>query len=157
MTTEAQARAALEEIERGRQHVVDEIDMPHWYWWGLALGWIGVGVASDSGSPWVTGIATLLFGAVHASAASVVLGGRHRTGQLSVRADVAGHRVPALVISSLVGLAALTTAGGFWASADGARHPATAASIVVAVVILLGGPRLMAAVRRRAARGPAPT
>ena len=152
MATEAQAKMALEAIERGRQHVVDEIDLPRWYWWGLAAGWIGVGFVTDLDHPWATGIATLAFGAVHASAASVVLGGRRRTRQVSVRADVAGHHVPLLVIVSLLGLAALTTASGIWASADGARHPATAASIVVAVLIVLGGPRLMAAVRRRAAR-----
>ncbi|MGN6300000.1 MAG: hypothetical protein ACTHN8_02790, partial [Angustibacter sp.] len=26
-------------IERGRRRVIDEIDMPRWYWFGLALGW----------------------------------------------------------------------------------------------------------------------
>jgi hypothetical protein len=149
---EEEARAALQQVERSRRHVVDEIDMPRWYWWGLALGWVGVGLADDSGSAWLAGAATLAFGAVHASASARVLGGRHRTTQLSVRADVAGRRVPLLIIASLVGLGALTVLGGVLASADGADHPATMASIPVAVLILLGGPRLMAEVRRRAAR-----
>jgi 4-hydroxybenzoate polyprenyltransferase len=151
---ESEAEAALAAVERGRRQVVDEIDMPRWYWWGLALGWIGVGLASDLGSAWVAGAATLAFGAVHASVSRHVLGGRRRTGRVSVRADVAGHDVPRLAIASLLALAALTTAGGFAANADGARHPATVSAIVVALVILLGGPQLMAAVRRRAARRP---
>jgi hypothetical protein len=36
-------------------------------------------------------------------------------------------------------------------NADGAEHPATIASAFVAVLVVLGGPRLLAAVRRRAA------
>jgi hypothetical protein len=151
---ESEARAALAAAERGRQQVVDEIDVPRWYWFGLALGWIGVGLASDLGSAWVAGAATLAFGAAHASVAGHVVGGRHRTGRVSVRADVAGQNVPRVVLASLIILGALTTAGGFAAYADGARHPGTAAAIVVAIVILLGGPQLMAALRRRAARRP---
>lgn len=39
--TDDEARAALDAIERSRLQVIDEIDMPRWYWWGLAVGWIG--------------------------------------------------------------------------------------------------------------------
>ena len=39
-----EARAALDTIDRGRRQVVDEIDLPPWYWWGLALGWVGLGI-----------------------------------------------------------------------------------------------------------------
>lgn len=81
-----------------------------------------------------------------------MLDGRHRTRRLSVRADGAGHHVPRLVIGGLLALVGLTVAGALAAHADGARHPATAASIVVAVIVVLGGPRLLELVRRRAAR-----
>jgi hypothetical protein len=150
--TDAEARAALDAIERSRRQVIDEIDMPRWYWWGLALGWIGLGVVTDLRHPWLTLVATLAFGAVHAAVSQLVIGGRHRTPQLSVRADVAGRYAPLLVLAGLGGLAALTVVAAVAASADDARHPVTMASVVVAVLILLGGPRLMAAVRRRAAR-----
>jgi hypothetical protein len=86
----------------------------------------------------------------------MVIGGRQRTKQLSVRADVAGRSTPLLVLAGLLGLAALTVAGAVAASADGSRHPVTIASIVVAVVVLFGGPRLMAAVRQRAVRSSVP-
>lgn len=150
--TDAEAQAALEEIGRSRRQVIDEIDMPHWYWLGLATGWIALGFATDLHHPWLTAAGTLAFGAVHAAASHLVIGGRHRTGQLSVRADVAGRRTPLLVFLGLVGLAVLTIIGALMASADGARHPATIASTVVAALIVFGGPQFMVAVRRRATR-----
>jgi len=150
--TDAEARLALRSIEERRREVIAEIDMPRWYWWGLALGWIGLGFVTDLGHPWVTAAATLAFGAVYSGVASHVLSGRHRSSQLSVRADVAGPSVAVVVIGFLLGLAAVTVALAVLAEADGARHPVTAASIVVAVAVLFGGPTLMAAVRRRAER-----
>src|ERR1700712_5122901 len=102
----AEARAALDEIERSRRRVIDEIDMPRWYWWGLALGWVGLGVITDLRRPWLTLAATLLFGAVHAAASDVVAGGRHRTSQLSVRAATVGRGAGLAVLGCLLGLAA---------------------------------------------------
>jgi hypothetical protein len=148
--TQLEARNALDAIERGRRRVIDEIDMPRWYWWGLALGWIALGYVTDLDHPWVTSAATLAFGAIHASVAPRVIDGRHRTGQLSVRRDVAGRHLPRLVIGALLGLALVTIAGALAANADGAGHPVTIASVLVAVMIVLGGPQLVAAYRRRA-------
>jgi len=146
-----EARAALDTIDRGRRQVVDEIDLPPWYWWGLALGWVGLGIITDLKHPWVTAAATLLFGAVHSTVAPRVTNGRHRTTQLSVRAEVPGRPIAGLVIVGLIVLAGVTVAGALAASADGARHPVTMASILVAVIIVLGGPRLLSIIRRRAA------
>lgn len=153
--TPAEARAALEVVERGRLRVIDQIAVPGWYWWGLALGWIGLGVITDLRHPWVTAVATLTFGTVHAAIAPRVIDGRRHNRQLSVRTDVVGRRLPRLVIGGLLLLAGVTVAGSLALAADGARHPVTVTSIVVAVMIALGGPQLLAAVRRRAARvGP---
>lgn len=154
--TPGEARDALETIERGRLRVIDEIDLPSWYFRGLALGWIGLGLVTDLGNPWVTAAATLGFGAAHSTVAPHVLSGRHGSQRLSVSAAVAGRQVPRLVIGSLIILAALTTVGSIVAAADGARHPVTAASIVVAVMIVLGGPRLLVVIRRGAARAVTP-
>jgi hypothetical protein len=150
--TPQQARAALETIDRDRLRIIEEIDLPRWYWSGLALGWIVLGFITDLKHAWLTAGATLLFGAVHASVAPRVANGRHRTQSLSVRAELAGPRTFGLVIGGLVAMAGVTIAGGFAASADGARHPVTIASMFVAVIIVLGGPQLLASVRRRAAR-----
>jgi hypothetical protein len=146
-----EASAALDAIDRGRRQVIDEIDLPAWYWWGLALGWIGLGVITDLKHPWLTAAATLVFGAVHAAVAPRVASGRHRTDQVSVRAEVVGRRTARLVIGSVAALGVVTVAAALAASADGARHPVTVASVLVAVIILLGGPTLLAAIRRRAA------
>lgn len=147
-----EANAALETIERARLQVIERIDVPAWYWWGLALGWVGLGLITDLGPAWLGALATLAFGAAHASVAPRVVSGRHASRDLSVRADVAGPHVARLVIGGLLVLAGLTVALSLLAMADGARHPVTAASLVVAVILVLGGPRLLGAVRRRAAR-----
>jgi hypothetical protein len=155
--TDAEARVALQGVEQARQRVIDQIGMPWWYWWGLALSWIGLGVASDIASPWVTLAATFAFAAVHSYVSSRLMAGRQRTSDVKVRAEVAGRRAPALIFGFLVGLGALTVAAALIAYADGAGHPATMASVLIAVAILLGGPRLMAAIRtdatHRAAAG----
>lgn len=148
--TPMEARAALDAVDRGRRKVIDEIDLPTWYWWGLALGWVALGVITDLKHPWLTAAATLVFGAVHASVAPRVASGRHRTAHMSVRADVAGRRTAQLVIGAVATLGALTVGLALLASADGARHPVTMASVLIAVIIVLGGPRLLAAIRRRA-------
>lgn len=145
-----EARAALETADLGRRRVVDEIDLPQWYWWGLALGWIGLGYLADLKHPWLTTAATLVFGAVHSAVAPRVLSGRHRTPQLSVRAEVAGRHTARMVLLAVVALAGVTVAAALAAGADGARHPVTMASVLVAVMIVLGGPRLLALIRRRA-------
>jgi hypothetical protein len=150
--TPQEARAALDTVDRGRLRVIEQIDLPRWYWWGLALGWIGLGLITDLKHPWITAAATLVFGAVHASVAPRVTSGRHRTKRLSVSAEVAGRHTTRLVIGGVIGLACITIAGALAASADGARHPVTIATVFVAVMIVLGGPQLLAWIRRRAAR-----
>jgi len=150
-----EARAALDTVEKSRLRVIDEIGLPRWYWWGLALGWIILGWVTDLNYPWLTAAATLVFGAVHSAIAPRVINGRHRSNQLSVNADIVDRHLPALVLGGLIILAGITVAGAVAISADGAQHPVTITSIFVAVVIVLGGPRLLAAVRRRAVRSSA--
>src|SRR5262245_60235126 len=146
--SETEARLALTSIEDRRRDVIAEIDMPRWYWWGLAVGWVVLGVIADLGHPWLTSVATCVFAATHAAVAGRVLSGRHRTHQLSVRADLVSRHLPLFVIGFLIILGGATTGLALLAMADGAGHPVTIASVVVAVIVALGGPSLMAAVRR---------
>jgi len=46
-----EARAALATVEKSRLRVIDEIGLPQWYWWGLALGWIMLGWVTDLNYP----------------------------------------------------------------------------------------------------------
>jgi hypothetical protein len=150
--SDTEAQLALSSIEHRRRQVIAEIDMPRWYWWGLAAGWVGLGILADLDHPWLTLAVTLVFGAAHARVASRVLSGRHRSQQLSVRADVVDPHIPALVIGFLLLMVAATVVLAMVAYADGARHPSIMASVVVAIVVLLCGPALMAVVRRRVER-----
>jgi hypothetical protein len=154
--SEADARSALESIDRQRRSVVGEIDMPTWYWWGMALGWVGLGLVAELGNAWVSIAATVVFGAAHAAISQRILSGRHGSPQLSVRADVVSRHIPALMIGFLLIMVVLTVAIALVADALGASHPVTIASVVVAIAVLLGGPALMAAVRRRLARDARP-
>ncbi len=104
----AEARTALDAVRRERRRVLDEVGLPAWYWWGLALGWIVLGVIADLEHPWLTTAATLVFGAVHSTVAPRVVSGRNRTSQLSVRAELAGRHTAALVLGGLVALAGVT-------------------------------------------------
>ena len=86
----AEARAALLDVERRRRRVIDEIDVPAWYWWMLAGGWLVLGVVGDLTPVAVSAVATLVFGAVHAAIAP---------GCCPVNTGVDGSRC---VVSSLI-------------------------------------------------------
>ena len=148
--TETEARLALGAVEHRRHQVIAEIDVPPSYWWSVAVGWVALGVVAVLRVAWATAASTFLFGTVHAALAPYYISGRLRSRQLSIRAEVVDRRVSAWVLGFLVVLAAATVGIGFAANADGARHPATVASMVVALMVLLGGPNLMGVVRRRA-------
>jgi 4-hydroxybenzoate polyprenyltransferase len=153
--TPDQARLALDAVERGRLRIIDEIGLPRWYWWGLALGWIALGVVTDLKNTWATAAATLVFGAVHASVAARAASGRRKTQRVSVRAELVGRDTARIVVGIVAALGCLTVGLALAAHADGARHPVTIASLFIATIIVLGRPQLIAAVRRRAARSPA--
>jgi hypothetical protein len=150
--TEAEARLALSSIDRRRQQVIAEIDVPWWYWVGMAGGWVALGVLAEFGPGWATVVGTVLFGAVHAAIAPQVLSGRHGSPHLSVHGDLVSRRIPFLVISFLILMTIATVALALIANADGARHATLLASVVVAALVLTGGPSLMAIVRHRAER-----
>lgn len=141
--TPADARAALDAVDRAKAHVVDEVGLPRWYWWLLALAWIVLGVIGDLGPQWLAITATVAFGILHSTIASRRLSGRRRTDRLQVSADTAGSRIPAVVIAMLIALVALTIGAGFALDADGARHPGIAAAVFVAAVVGLGGPEIL--------------
>lgn len=142
-TTPADARAALDAIDRATARVADEVGLPRWYWRILAAGWVFLGIIGDVGPQWLVIAATIGFGAVHAGIASRRLDGRRRTNRLQVSADTAWHRIPLVVIGMLIALVGLTIAVGFALDADGTRHAGIAAAVFVAAVVGLGGPEIL--------------
>ena len=149
---ESEARTALSSIERQRQQVIAEINVPPWYWVFLAGGWVLLGVLADFAPGWATIAATLVFGAVHAGISPRALSGRRGSPQLSIRSDLVSRRLPLLVIGFLLVMTAATVGIALVLNADGARHAATWASVVVALLVLVGGPTLVGSVRRHAER-----
>jgi hypothetical protein len=150
--TETEARLAMSSIERRRQQVVAEINVPYWYWVVLAAGWVGLGVLADYGPVWAAAAGTLVFGAAHATIAPRVLSGRRASPQLSVRGDVVNQRIPVLIIGFLLIMMIATVGAALLFDADGARHPAALGGVVIAAIVLCGGPTLMGWVRRGAER-----
>jgi hypothetical protein len=148
----ADASRALDDVEVRRRQIIAQIDVPAWYWWGLALGWVGLGLVTVAAIPWLSVVATVGFGALHSAVATRVIDGRHGSRQLTVRADVVSRHVRALVIGFLMALIVVTVGIALVADAVGAPQPVLIASITVAVAVLIGGPRLMAFVRDHATR-----
>ncbi|WLP92069.1 hypothetical protein [Gordonia sp. NB41Y] len=144
-----EARAALGAVATAHQHVTDEIGLPRGYWWAMAGGWVALGAIGQFAPWWVTTIATVIFGAGHATVASRLLDGRRRTTRLQVSRDTADRRIPLIVIGILVAAVALTIGIAFALQADGTTHPSLWAGIVVAAVIGFGGPDILAALRPR--------
>src|SRR5262245_26895598 len=136
------ASRALDDVELRRRQVVTEIAVPPRYWRGLALGWVGLGLVTVVGNPWLSAIAPVGFGAMHAALAPKMIDGRHGSRQISVRADVVGSHVPALVTGFVIVLVAVTVGIALVADALGAPEPALLASVIVAIAVLIGGPRL---------------
>lgn len=144
----AQARGALDAIEKAHSAVQAEIGMPRWYWWLLAAGWAGLGVIGDFADTWLVAVATLSFGAVHTVTASRHVSGRRRTPGASVSAATAGARTALVLITMLVLLVALTVAAALALDADGLSHAATGAGVFVAAVVGFGGPEILSVLRR---------
>jgi hypothetical protein len=46
---------ALDTVERSRRRVIDEIDVPAWYWVSAATSWIALGVIADLDHPLMLG------------------------------------------------------------------------------------------------------
>ena len=149
---ESEARFALSSLQRQRQQVIAEINVPHWYWFFLGGGWVVLGVLADFAPGLATIAATLAFGAVHAGISPRVLSGRRGSSRLSVRSELVSRRLPALVIGFLLVMTAATIGLALALNADGARHAAIWASVVVALLVLVGGPTLVGSVRRHAER-----
>lgn len=150
--SQTEASLALEAIQRRRQDVVAQLDVPRWYWPSMAAGWTALGVLADYGPAWASVIVTVSFGAAHATIGSRVLSGRRGSSRVSIRGELASRWIPAVIIGFLATMTVLTVAVALLFNADGARHPAALAGGVVAALVLAGGPHVMGRVRARADR-----
>ena len=150
--SETEARLALDAVAQRQHQVLAEINVPWWYWPGMAVGWVGLGALSQFGPAWATTVATVAFGAAHSTIAPRVLSGRRGSDRVSVRGDLVGRALPRAIIVFLLLMVALTVVVALVLDADGARHPAVIAGGVIAAFILAAGPQLMSRIRDRIQR-----
>lgn len=143
-----QARSALDAARRAQQTVADEVGLPRRYWWGMAAGWVVLGLLADFTPSWVTTVATIAFSFGHAILAPRLLDGRHRTSTVQPSRASTSRKIPLIVIAILLVMVALTIATGFALDADGATHSASWAALIVGAVVGFGGPEIFAAARR---------
>lgn len=147
-----QAHDALDVVASARRRVQDDLGLPRAYWWVMGLGWIGLGVITFYAAPWITTLATICFGAVHASAASRWFDGRHRTGRVSVARSVGGGRVAWTIVGVLIGAIAVTILLALGLDADGSQHAVIWSSVVVGAGLAVGGPTFLEAALKRTLR-----
>ncbi|WP_020106904.1 hypothetical protein [Nocardia sp. 348MFTsu5.1] len=143
-----EARGALESADRARRQMSDEVGLPATYWWGLAAGWLLLGVVVEFCPWWISMAATILFGIGHSVVASRLLSGRRRTSGVQVSREVTGAKNAMLVVGILLMLVALTIAFALILDAQDVGMPALWSALIVAVLTGIGGPEILAAVRK---------
>ena|SRR5947209_4092992 len=140
-----EAESGLADIRAAQQLLIDRVAIPAWYWWGVAVLTVLLGLVVDRGSRTEVALAAVVFALVVAGATGWVIVGGGRV-QVS-RSLLAGEG--AVRIVAFVGLVVgVSLAVGFALRAAGAAYPATAATLVAAVCLAVGGPLLMRGLRR---------
>jgi hypothetical protein len=143
-----EARRELEAADRAHRQVSEEVGLPVQYWWGLAAGWLMLGVLATFTPWWLAAVGTILFGAGHAVLASQFLSGRRRTSRIQVSHEVTGVKNAIMVVGILLILVALTISFALVLDAQDVGMPALWSALVVAVITGVGGPEILKTVRR---------
>ena len=146
-TDGAEAAAALAEIQRSQERVINGVLVPFWYWWVIAAAMIGIGVARDSGDSAVEAVAIPLAVLVMAGLIGATIPEVRRRVQVHsdtrVRSRV-GAAIFALIVA--VDAAIVATAASLAAAHD--SDPATIGAAAGAVVIVVAGPLLNSYAKR---------
>lgn len=143
-----EARRELESADRARREVSEEVGLPIQYWWGMAAGWLVLGVLATFTPWWLAAAGTILFGAGHAALASQLLSGRRRTSRLQVSREVTGAKNSIMVVGILLILVALTISFALILDAQDVGMPALWSALIVAVMTGVGGPEILKTVRK---------
>jgi len=149
-----EASAGLAEIRATQDRLIRRVAVPGWYWAGVALLTVALGLVVDVGQAVAVAVAAVLFAVVVAGATGwVILGG----GRVQVGRDLLGEAGAIRIVGFVAIVVVVSLAIGFALQALGWRYPATLATLVAAIGIAAGGPLLMrslqASMRRRSAAG----
>jgi hypothetical protein len=145
--TGAEAAAALAEIRRRQEQVIEAALVPVWYWWVIAAAIVAIGVARDSGDLTVQAITIPLAALVMAVLTGATIP--------ELRRRVKVHSAPqtfARAVAAIIGMIALLDGVilGTAASLHAAhlRYPGTIGCAAGAAVLVIAGPLLNRYVRR---------
>ncbi|GAB41558.1 MULTISPECIES: hypothetical protein [Gordonia] len=147
--TPDQAREALGSVDGARRRVADDLGLPRIYWWAMAVSWVVLGVIGAFAPPWVTTVATIVFGVVHSTIASRLFDGRRASTHVRPARSVADRRIPLIVIAMLLTAVVVTVGAALALDADGTRHPSIWAAVFVAAILGFGGPQIFDDIRGR--------
>ena len=146
-TEGAEAAAALAEIQRSQERVIQGVLVPTWYWWVMAAAMIAIGIARDSGDSLVEALAIPLAVLVMAGLIGAAIPEVRRRVQVHsdprIRSRVGGAIFALIVV---VDGTIVATAASLDAAHD--PDPATIGAAAGAAVIVVAGPLLSSYTKR---------
>lgn len=139
------AAAALTEIHRRQQQVIDQATVPGWYWWAVGALMVVLAAGVDTRTPAAVSGAVAVFVIGLLSATGAIVRGQFRArlanGLLDGRGVAAILGFVGVIVGGTLGLA-------FTLRAAHVHYPATLACLAGGVAMGLGGPVLMRSLRR---------
>jgi hypothetical protein len=140
-----EAADALAQVRARQKQVIDEAQVPVWYWWVIGVLMVAFTAAVESGEKMFIGVGTAVFVLGVVAATGFVI---RRALQVQVRNDLLGLRGAGLIVGFVLATVAISLAVAFSLQAAGVGHPATIGNAVTATILIVGGPWLSRALRR---------
>jgi hypothetical protein len=138
------AARSLADIGNRQARLIDEVLVPGWYWWMVAVLTVVLGVAVDSHRPGLAALVTVVYAVLVAGVTVWMIWGRNRA---RVRSQLLGDRGAVAIVGFVWVVVGLSLGFGFALRTADVGHPATLACLVCAVGLIVGGPGLMSYLR----------
>lgn len=155
-TEPGEGGAALAEIIRPLDQIIEGTLVPSWYWWAVAVPMIGLGVVVDTHVPLAIASVAVIFGVgVALLTGWIIVGGRRqvKVHDTPLRPRDAGLIVGFvwLFVGGTIGFVWLLVGGtiglAFALQVASVRYAGTIATFACAVALVLAGPALMRRLR----------
>lgn len=143
-----EAAAALSAVQERQRQIVDQAQLPTWYWSAIGALMVAFAATVDSyrNHPVVIGVSVAIFVAAVLSLTGWAI---RRVARAQVSGHILGARGVLAILAFIGAVIGISLAAAFAFQARGLTHPATAGVTVGAVLLALGGPRLMSYLRRQ--------
>jgi hypothetical protein len=143
--TSEQAAAALEQVRRGQEQVIERLLVPRWYWFVIAIGMVAVGAAADTGQRGYIAGTAFTYAVVVAGLSLWIMLGATRA---KLSSELVGAQGAVAIVAFVYVVVGISLGIAFGLKAWGFSHPATAGTVAGGILIVLGGPVLIALLRR---------